>query len=688
VVGLAADELIRADVTAALASLQHLGLGRIAVEVTVVATARSTDAILYRSGPYICCELESLADDDGMLRLSALQFPTAVFESDHDPEALAVFACSLLHQVAGFERTYYCQFDATSGEGMVIGEHVSGSLPSLDGHRFPASDVPANVRPVYVRNRFRCIADAAATPIPLVTADGSPAPALDLTFAFARQPAATHIQYLTHMGVRASASFSVVQSGRLVGLFGGHAVVPRALRFRQLAACQLIVDAYANRLAVLEADRFQRSVDLRRSQVGAVCASLQAANHRIVDLVRTSKDLLCQVIDAEGLIVCSEGEICSTLTLDTETIGRLVAAIAGKVSAEPVWSTDRITTLDPTFSSIAPQVAGVLAIGLASRELLIWTRVERLRDTRWSGNPSQAVIVDQDGAVGPRRSFTTWVEQVTGTCDRWAPELVGIARLLREDLNRQLTLHLQETAIAATRRADECKSQFLANVTHELRTPMHSILGFTEVLVDSLGDLSIERQRTLLGFVTSSSRRLLDLVNDLLDLSKLEANRMDFHIEDDSILDAIDSAIVDANAALAGKQIPVTVEAGEIDPIVPIDRARSIQLFVNLLANAAHASPEGAPIHIRLRDVVSDGASCVQVEIADRGLGIPTDQLETVFDNFVQSTRLRGRPGSTGLGLPICRQIARSHGGRIWAGHNAHGGTSMFVEYPRSQVAS
>ena len=213
------------------------------------------------------------------------------------------------------------------------------------------------------------------------------------------------------------------------------------------------------------------------------------------------------------------------------------------------------------------------------------------------------------------------------------------------------------------RELDRLKSQFVANMSHELRTPLNAIIGFSEVLVDGLaGELAAE-QRELVGHIHSSGAHLLALINDVLDLSKIQAGKMTLNcqpIEVPEVLDDVFSVI----APLIDKKrqrLEWTVDAHL--PLLMADGVRLKQVLLNLLSNAHKFSPEGSPITIEAQ---RDGES-VRFGVVDRGDGIRPDHHGVVFQEFAQLDGSLARPHEgTGLGLPISRRLVEMHGGRLW----------------------
>jgi signal transduction histidine kinase len=227
------------------------------------------------------------------------------------------------------------------------------------------------------------------------------------------------------------------------------------------------------------------------------------------------------------------------------------------------------------------------------------------------------------------------------------------ARLFREigDKGRQLEV------------ANRHKSEFLANMSHELRTPLNAIIGFSEVLLERMFGEINDKQEEYLQDVLTSGRHLLSLINDILDLSKVEAGRMELDLTSFDVPAAVDNALtlVRERAARHGIALALTVEEG-VDGLVA-DERKVKQILLNLLSNAVKFTPEGGRVEVRVARV--NGA--VEISVTDSGIGIAPEDQEAVFDEFRQvgSDYARKREG-TGLGLALVKRFVELHGGRIW----------------------
>ena len=230
--------------------------------------------------------------------------------------------------------------------------------------------------------------------------------------------------------------------------------------------------------------------------------------------------------------------------------------------------------------------------------------------------------------------------------------------------------------------ANEAKSRFLANMSHELRTPMHAVLSFAR-----LGEEKTEATPELARFhgyfdrIVRSGERLMALLNDLLDLSKLESGRLEVKRVPVDLSTVLSDARAEFSALFSSHQQTLAVTAGDAVRVLG-NEALLGQVLRNLLSNAVKFSPEGACIDVSLRVSHDGDEPMAELVVADRGVGIPEEELESVFDKFVQSSTTRTGAGGTGLGLAICREIITLHGGYIFARNREGGGAEFVMQLP------
>ena len=646
------------------------------------------DAFLYPAGVFLCLEFEAAAANAAAAE--AIEAPSSRFfdliegiiQAEVPSSALPGIVCQAIRDVTGVDRTYYCLFDQYD-HGHVLGESRNDVLPDLLDHRFPATDIPQAARRMFVVNPYRLVPDVDAVPVPIQGGSGR---ALDLTMSTCRAVAPSHLQYIRNMGVQASFSFPVVREGRLEAIFGGHHATAHSLSFRQMATCRHLVELFKSRLDVLRMREKQATLAERIEAVYALSARYWAADRDLGAFIAANHDAFRALMDADDLICRFEGQIHIGRSLHKNDATRLLAFCATQRAGDAgTYQTDRIGHDNADFASLCPDVAGVCAISLdlQGENIIAWLRREVVVMEKWSGDPHGPAVVDSSGGVGPRTSFVAYQREVKGTSRLWPSVSDDLLRQLRHAFAQVLISHYEIGMRRAAEQSNALKSEFVANISHELRTPMHAIIGFADLLATAEADLPLVKRRRYAGVIQGSGKRLLRLINDLLDLSQLEAGKMTFTFSQGDILPTIETAIAEVDGLARDKSVKLVLRDHRPGCLGRFDANRIGQVIINLLSNALKFSPAGSEIVIDVDAVVTGpGGTRLVIEVSDQGPGIPDDELESVFEKFVQSSRAKSGAGGTGLGLAICRDIIEAHHGRIWAANNPAGGASLFIDIP------
>ena len=245
--------------------------------------------------------------------------------------------------------------------------------------------------------------------------------------------------------------------------------------------------------------------------------------------------------------------------------------------------------------------------------------------------------------------------------------------LINAQLYRQLE---RQSAVLAV--ASQHKSEFLANMSHELRTPLNAIIGFSEVLLERMfGELN-ERQDDYLRDIWSSGKHLLELLNDILDLSKIEAGQMVLNRSEFAVRESLEYCLSMVRERALNQRILLSLEVDSEVGLLDADRLRFRQVVLNLLSNAVKFTPEGGRVDVRASIRDQD----LVVLVADTGVGVPAEDRERIFDSFQQGTRLSGQAEGTGLGLTLSKRILELHGGRIWVESAAGKGSTFGFAMP------
>jgi signal transduction histidine kinase len=295
--------------------------------------------------------------------------------------------------------------------------------------------------------------------------------------------------------------------------------------------------------------------------------------------------------------------------------------------------------------------------------------------------------IRKDGSRFPARVSVTALRDAQNAIIGYL--LIGAdntARQQVEEVRKRFEHALQETNIkleaakSAAEKANLAKSDFLSSMSHELRTPLNGIIGFTEFLIDEKPGPLLPRQKEYLGDVLNSGRHLLQLINDVLDLAKIEAGKMELHLETFSARTAVAEVTAVIEGIAKKRQVAVLVEVGPDMEAVTLDQKKFKQILYNLLSNAIKFSDVGGQVELSARRLDSRQ---MEVRVHDAGIGIKTEDIKRLFNEFEQ---LESGPGrrfeGTGLGLALTRKIVKFHGGRIQVESIPGQGSTFTVALP------
>jgi signal transduction histidine kinase len=276
------------------------------------------------------------------------------------------------------------------------------------------------------------------------------------------------------------------------------------------------------------------------------------------------------------------------------------------------------------------------------------------------------------GALGVSRKtpgeFAPEIVRLLTTFATQSALAIQNARLFREIEQKSRELE------AASRH----KSEFLANMSHELRTPLNAIIGFSEVLAEGMFGEVNEKQTEYLQDILESGRHLLSLINDILDLSKIEAGRMELEATDFDLPSAIENALILVRERAGRGGITLAREIDERLGTIHADERKVKQVLLNLLSNALKFTPEGGRIDVRAG--LQDGAA--EISVTDTGVGIAPEDQEAVFEEFRQVGTAAKKVEGTGLGLALSRKFIELHGGRIWVKSQVGAGSTFTFTLP------
>jgi PAS domain S-box-containing protein len=432
------------------------------------------------------------------------------------------------------------------------------------------------------------------------------------------------------------------------------------------------------------------------SNCPAVRAAFVAAIERRVAIQVHCRVLLAAPRDVTVVFVPEAGDVVLAMLLDREIssqaleIDMLRRQLAGlmDISSEAIMMVDRHMTITAVNR-------GAEAIFGYRVEEMIGRHVETLMPERYRGNhpghvagfaagsQTSRLMAERTAVFGLRKSGEEFPAEASIT-RTGAGDGTSYSVILRDVTQRRRSDAELFAAKRAAEAANLAKSQFLATMSHELRTPLNAIIGFAEIIAGRLFGDDPERYATYAADIRGSGQHLLSIIDEILDLSRIEVGneKLDFEWVQPAVLIAESLLLVRHRAVNNG--VSLATEIAPDTPSAMMDRRRMRQVILNLLSNAIKFTGSGGRVQVAARPIPGG----LEISVSDNGIGIPPEHLARVFEPFHQVAAHRARnPEGTGLGLSIARRICESHGGRLVAESTVGEGTCMRVLLPVREAA-
>lgn len=664
---------------------------------------REFEAVAHRSDGLVIIEFEevaSLPPEQSLDFFRTSNQAIARVLACTDRQQLLESVAEFVRKLTGFDRVMIYLFDA-EWNGTVMAECKTAEAKSYLGLKFPASDIPAQARELYKRNRSRLLVnvDSVASPIypsnnPLTSAP------LNLSESILRAMSPVHIQYLKNMGVAASMSLSLISDGELRGLIACHHNSPKHVDYRVRQACDFLSRLVSLQIAAIEErETFKRLVDLKDARNELL---LSVSGKGDLPSAMADADTLLQVTGAKGAaIVWDDRCFLIGKTPEQEQVADLVANLLD--TNQLVFVSNSTSKHLTAAKSITGSASGVLAMRLATSgsKWLLWFRPEQLEEVSWAGKHDEPEDEGGDTQFHPRRSFEVWKELVSGKSIPWLSsevqsalelraEILDIAISLLEkkraaDLEqkvKELDALTQELLVArdAALQASLRKSEMVSVVSHDLRAPLTSIKGALSLLNGGCYQIAPECAQ-LVSIAYAACDYLLNLISDLLNLESIESGGVVLTKDEVELSNMIDDAFKLVQASADSHGISLISKAESVTVVA--DKNRLLQVLVNLISNAIKFSPPQSQIVVSTQS--NDEATTVKV--VDQGRGIPPEFRQSIFQRFKQVEAAdRSQKGGAGLGLAICKTIVEAHGGAIGVESELNNGSTFWFSLPSSDL--
>jgi len=632
----------------------------------------------HRAGPAFVVELEAApAGDIGgfdevyrHLRqvLDKLQRAATV-------EAIAAVAAAEVRRITGLDRALVYRFDE-AWNGEVVAEDRNERLPSYLGLRFPASDIPAQARELYRKNRLRLIADANYAPVPIVPAlnpiTNQP---LDLTHSVLRSVSPVHLEYMRNMGTMASMSISLLRGDRLWGLISCHNAEPARVPFHIRNACDFVGQVMSMQIAAKEAEGLAERRHKLRVVQRRLLSAMAAAEH-FIDGLTTNPDDLLALAGASGAAVVFEGACkLAGLTPPLEQVKEIVTWLAAG-EKQDVLATACLARSMPGAERFKDSASGLLAVAISQLydSFVIWFRPEVLKNVSWGGDPTKPT--GPSGQIHPRKSFETWRETVRLQAIPWYDAEIDAAGELRSAIVDIVLRKAEEMAALSEKLTASNKEleAFSYSVSHDLRAPFRHIVGYAQLLKKLEAASLSEKGSRYIDTIVESAVSAGTLVDNLLSYSQMGRSTIrSVPVEVGQIVREIRQRMALEDA---GRKIEWRI--GEL-PRAMADPMMLRLVVQNLLENAVKFSRgrDPAVIEVGFDSQTQSGAYFVR----DNGVGFDMAYVGKLFGVF-QRLHHVGEFEGTGIGLANVKRIIGRHRGSVWAVGELNKGATIYFTLP------
>ncbi len=657
------------------------------------------ECVVHRSDGLLILEVEPLLKDSNsdldfyhLAKASALKI-----RKSNDFLEMSDLLVKEIQKITQYDRVLLYRFEPDQS-GVIVAEaiscHKDQLLESFLGLHYPASDVPVQARKLYYNNWLRLIVDLNCQPVSLIPANNPITnDPLDLSFSVLRSVSPIHVKYLNNMGISASLSISLINAQKLWGLIVCHHYSPKYINYETRKICEFLGQI----MSVEIVNKHEKSLQKIKSVQIKLKQNILADNQILSQALLQDRENLLNLVNAQGVVISFGDQISKIGEVpDQESISKLIEWLRTN-NSQDIVCTNCLSELYPDANLIKEQASGLLAISIFLNYTayhIIWFRPEVIQTVSWAGDPNKLMQIEADGSMSlsPRRSFELWKETVREKSLFWeqveieaALELRGTLMLAALDFSQQALKQEANRADVANR----ARSEFLARMSHELRTPLNAILGCTQLMNRNTA-LTSELDEYV-HIISDSSEHLLSLIDDILGVSKIEAGQItleetgfDFHLLLHSILEM-------QQIRAQSKKIQLTCEISpDLPQYINADERKLRQILLNLLGNAIKFTDEGSVIlrALLFNTDLSSATPIIRFEIEDTGRGIDAEDLDKLFQTFIQTASGKKIQEGMGLGLAISQKFANCMGGSITATPNLGKGITFKLDIPVRRLAS
>ncbi|MCC9655185.1 ATP-binding protein [Rhodopirellula halodulae] len=641
----------------------------------------------HRSGAFALLEFELESNATNASDLSLLE---RLFKHSSTSDLSTVYQSTVevIRAFTGFDRVMLYQFHEDQ-HGSVIAEMKREDQESFLNLHYPAGDIPVPARRLYELKWIRTVADSSGETVPMVPpliaktsepdADELP---IDMSYSELRAISPIHLEYLRNMGVGASMSISVLDSGRLWGLIACHHDSPKVVAPKQRDACELagvLLSTYLTSRRQQQALKHRVEVGERISAQISEIAKQDDLNQAMIN----AAPWMMELFNAEGLVWVHEGDVYHAGATPSEAQTRTLLSSLDQQNQDSIVYTNCVAKWQRWDDSFAERLPGMMAMRMGQRfgGMLMLFRGPHEEHLNWAGDPNKSVT-DESGRLSPRKSFEQYRQTVSGQSLPWT----ATDRETAESLLSAMNLLVVEQAAKVRRINEELRTlnadldAFAYAASHDLKEPLRGIHHHVYMMeqAQELAGATFEKGMQSLKRLTG---RMSDLLDGLLRFSR--AGRQDLQWETFSLSEVMDQAMDVAFGGLCPNDVEVQVKPdGELSGDFTCVR----EILTNLITNSVKYNDQQFKQIVAGITAVNDTPLGRRTEfesnvlfLRDNGIGIAPEYQSKVFEIFTRLCEPGEYSGGSGAGLTIVRRLVERHGGDVAVESDGKTGSTFFV---------
>ncbi len=576
---------------------------------------------------------------------------------------LTATASVLLKELLGYDRVMIYQFDE-NWNGSVVAEAKEEHLESWLGLHYPAGDIPANARKLFLQQGVRILSDVSSSYSTIVPTVNPITGGLVATGnSHLRGSSPIHIEYLNNMKVDATLNCAIVKDGELWGLIACHHYSPKFINFQKRKSCQLLAEMLSNQLDLKNTNWVLKKVS-QSTQIRTKLLNYISENWDLVagvcDHEITGQDLL----NCDGFAIFYDNEYRTVGQCPPRSIAeKLAKHINIKLETSKYYESNCLVNEFDWMEEHSEDFSGVLYYKISSSndEALMWFRKEKVSHVTWGGkSDKQDSSLEKNTRLSPRKSFEKWTEEVRCTSAEWKEYEKAAAMAFVDDIKTIIVSRYGEVS-RLNKQLDSLNQElesFSYSVSHDLRGPLRGIDGFAQILMEDYGESLDEYGKNSLQIIINSAGKMNGLMDDILSYSGLSKLEIISGYQDP--VDLCKNIIQEHRLDVNYPKTEITIQ--ESMPPIYGDKIMILQLFSNLITNAVKYSSKVENPKVEIGTYIENNQTIYYVK--DNGIGIDPQYIDKIFGVFTRlfTTEYEG----SGVGLAIVQRIIHKHDGRIW----------------------